>query len=62
MKRVSGRIAAVLIIVAIVAGLTMILHKAKREKAAAPAWRPRPAPVETADVIEGELSRTLRYL
>jgi len=62
MKRVSGRIAAILIIVATVAGLAMILHKAKREKAAAPAWRPRPAPVETADVIEGELSRTLRYL
>ncbi len=62
MKRVYIRILAILVIVAIVVGLAMALRKAKQQTAAAPVWTPRPAPVETAAVAEGELARTFRYL
>ncbi|MFP4349713.1 MAG: efflux RND transporter periplasmic adaptor subunit [Desulfococcaceae bacterium] len=62
MKRVFIRILAILVIVAIVIGLTMALRKAKQQTAAAPVWTPRPAPVETASVTEGKLARTFRYL
>ena len=62
MKRVIIRILAILVIVAIALGLGMALRKAKKQTAAAPVWTPRPAPVETATVAEGELARTFRYL
>ncbi len=62
MKRIFIRILAILVIVAIVVGLAMALRKAKKQMAAAPVWTPRPAPVETAAVAEGELARTFRYL
>lgn len=62
MKRVIIRILAILVIVAIALGLAMALRKAKKQMAAAPVWTPRPAPVETTPVAEGELARTFRYL
>lgn len=62
MKRIFAWIITLLIIVAIVAGLTMALRKAKKQMAAAPVWKPRPSPVETAQVTEGSLSQTIRYL
>ena len=62
MKRVIIRLLTILVIAAIVVGLAMALRKAKKQMAAAPVWAPRPAPVETAAVVEGELARTFRYL
>lgn len=62
MKRASGWIVTILIIVLIVAGLLIALSKARKQMAAAPVWEPRPAPVETAAVTAGALSRTFRYL
>lgn len=62
MKRVIIRVLAILVILSIALGLAMALRKAKQQTAAAPVWTPRPAPVETAAVAEGELARTFRYL
>lgn len=61
-KRVLYRLAAILLIVAVIAGLMMALRGAKQKMAAAPEWKPRPVPLETAVIREGVLSRTIRYL
>ena len=62
MKRIFAWVVTILVLVAVVAGLGMVLRKAKEKMAAAPVWKPRPAPVETAVLKQGELSQTLRYL
>lgn len=62
MQPVFRRIVTILILLAIVAGLAVAVRRAKHRMAAAPVWKPRPAPVETAAVVKGKLSRTIRYL
>lgn len=62
MKRILGRIVIIAVIIAMVAGLGLALRKGKKQIAAAPVWKPRPSPVETALVTEGTLAETIRYL
>lgn len=62
MKRIFAWVVTILLLVAIAAGLGMTLRKAKQKMAAAPVWKPRPAPVETVTLQQGELSQTIRYL